>query len=242
MNGVDSFSNQEVNFTNTQFSYVVKEGQLPLTEFETANIATVASSNESQLATFMRRAADVLISLAAISVGFSFFLLVALAIKLNSRGPVLYSQSRIGLNGAPFNVLKFRTMRSNAETNGPQWASSTDPRVTRVGAFLRKTRIDEFPQFINVLLGSMTLIGPRPERQYFIERIESTVPEFSLRLLIKPGITGWAQINYPYTDTIEDAKQKLAYDLYYIKHRSFAMDIKILLKTVLVVLLGTGAR
>jgi lipopolysaccharide/colanic/teichoic acid biosynthesis glycosyltransferase len=161
-------------------------------------------------------------------------------VKLNSHGPFLFIQQRTGRHGKKFMAIKIRTMHKNAETNGPQWAQKNDPRVTRSGRLMRKIRVDEIPQLINVLRGEMSFIGPRPERPEFIEKLENKIPYYKERLLVKPGLTGWAQINFPYGASEEDALEKLQYDLYYIKNRSFVLDISILLKTVKTVLGGRG--
>jgi len=156
------------------------------------------------------------------------------------KAPFLYRQIRTGKDGKPFSILKFRSMGNDAEINGAQWASKNDTRVTRVGAYLRKYRIDELPQLINVLKGDMYFVGPRPERPEFIEELSKNIPFFNYRHLVKPGLTGWAQINYPYGDSEKDSFEKLKFDLYYIKHKSFMLDIFTLLRTVEVVLLGQG--
>lgn len=167
--------------------------------------------------------------------------LVALAIKLESPGPVLFRQLRVGRYGKNFVLYKFRSMRVDAENgDGPKWAAKADDRVTAVGRWLRKFRLDELPQVINVLRGDMSLIGPRPERPYFVKMLREQVPFYDLRMYIKPGITGWAQVYYPYGASVEDAYQKLQYDLYYAKHMSFVLDVRILLSTLRVVLFGRG--
>lgn len=166
-------------------------------------------------------------------------LVVAVAIKLESPGPVLYRQERLGKNWQRFTIYKFRSMRVDAEAHGPQWAQKGDTRITRVGKFIRKTRIDELPQLLNVLSGEMSLIGPRPERECFTRAFMKNNVRFSERLAVKPGLTGWAQVNGGYDVTPEE---KFELDMYYIRHRSLALDLKILLKTVKVVLTGEGAR
>jgi sugar transferase (PEP-CTERM system associated) len=166
--------------------------------------------------------------------------LVAILIKLESRGPVFYSQVRTGLNRRSFKVHKFRSMRQDAEKAGAQWASERDPRITRIGYWIRLTRIDELPQLLNVFQGDMSMIGPRPERPEFDAKLAVEIPYYYVRYLVKPGITGWAQVLYPYGASVEDAYEKLAYDLYYIKNYSLWLDIAIVLKTVRVVLLGKG--
>ncbi|HQA72330.1 MAG TPA: exopolysaccharide biosynthesis polyprenyl glycosylphosphotransferase, partial [Deltaproteobacteria bacterium] len=168
--------------------------------------------------------------------------LTALAIRLDSPGPIFYLQQRVGKDGRDFNLIKFRSMRQDAEKKGPQWASQNDPRVTRVGRVIRKLRIDELPQFINVLKNDMSFVGPRPERRYFVDQLEKVIPYYALRLHAKPGITGWAQINYPYGDTIEDAKEKLKYELFYMKHRSLWLDLVIIFQTVKVAIKARGSQ
>lgn len=166
--------------------------------------------------------------------------LLALAIRLDSRGPVFYKQVRAGRGGKPFTIFKFRTMVTDAERNGAQWASQNDSRITRVGKFLRKTRLDELPQIINVLRGDMSFVGPRPERPEFIAELEEQIPYYSTRMMVKPGLTGWAQINYDYGNSIEDAVMKLQYDFYYVRHWSLWMDVYILFRTIAVVLQAKG--
>jgi len=169
--------------------------------------------------------------------------LVILAIRLDSPGPVLFRQSRVGVRANPFLLFKFRTMRPDAEAQtGAVWAQQNDPRVTAVGRFLRKTRLDEIPQLYNVLRGDMSFVGPRPERPEFVAHLQESIPYYSKRHCVKPGLTGWAQVNYPYGASEEDALEKLRYDLYYIKHYSLILDLLIVLETVKVVLFGKGGR
>jgi exopolysaccharide biosynthesis polyprenyl glycosylphosphotransferase len=170
-------------------------------------------------------------------------LLTAVAIKLESPGPVLYRQERVGQGGKTFSIMKFRSMRADAEKDGkPRWASSNDDRVTAVGRFIRRSRIDELPQIFNVFLGDMSFVGPRPERPYFVQDLARQIPYYNVRHTVKPGITGWAQVRYPYGATVDDAIHKLQYDLYYVKNHSLFLDLMILLQTVQVVLFGKGAR
>ena len=172
---------------------------------------------------------------------FPLLALVALAIKLTSPGPVLFRQVRVGLYGKHFTVYKFRSMRPDAELEtGPVWTQENDDRVTASGRILRAFRLDELPQLINVLRGEMSLVGPRPERPYFVDRLSKEIPFFDLRHYVKPGITGWAQVMYRYGDCVEDACEKLQYDFYYAKHWSFGCDLGILLWTVRIVLFGRG--
>ena len=163
------------------------------------------------------------------------------AVRLSSPGPVLFTQERVGRDGVPFTLIKFRSMYIDAESRtGPVWATENDPRITPVGRFIRKTRLDELPQLFNVLAGTMSLIGPRPEREVFVEELAEQIPYFRQRQIVKPGLTGWAQINYPYGNTVEDALQKLQYDLFYIKYQSFLFDLSILFNTIKTILLRKG--
>jgi lipopolysaccharide/colanic/teichoic acid biosynthesis glycosyltransferase len=157
---------------------------------------------------------------------------IALAIVIDSGAPVFYRQRRVGRGGSLFTVTKFRTMKTDAERPGEaRWADSDDPRTTRVGRWLRRTRLDELPQFVNILRGEMSLVGPRPERSEFIASLQSAIPFYRARLMVPPGLTGWAQVNLPYGDSVDAARAKLEYDLYYVKHRSVAFDLAIMLRT-----------
>jgi lipopolysaccharide/colanic/teichoic acid biosynthesis glycosyltransferase len=169
---------------------------------------------------------------------FPVVFLAMLAIKISDRGPIFYKQVRLGLYGKPFNIIKLRTMVLDSELSGPQWAKVGDTRVTLVGKWLRKTRIDELPQLLNILRGEMSLIGPRPERPEFYEMIEQTVPKFRLRLGCKPGLTGWAQVNYPYGSSVSDSKNKLLYDMYYIKNADWILDFRIIMRTFIATIKG----
>ncbi|MGQ0760397.1 MAG: TIGR03013 family XrtA/PEP-CTERM system glycosyltransferase [Acidobacteriota bacterium] len=164
----------------------------------------------------------------------------AIVIKLESRGPVLYKQERVGKNGRPFRLMKFRSMRTDAEKDGPVWAKTDDERMTRVGRIIRRVRVDEIPQFWNILRGDMNFVGPRPERPHFVAQLAQEIPYYEQRHLIAPGLTGWAQINYPYGASIEDAKQKLQYDLYYLKNQNVALDATIMFETIKTILFGKG--
>ena len=159
---------------------------------------------------------------------------------ISNKGSLFYTQERVGLNGEVFKIFKFRTMGKNAEKDGAVFSTCNDVRVTPFGKFMRKTRIDEFPQFINILKGEMSIIGPRPERPFFVEQIANKMPFYTTRHIIKPGLTGWAQVNYRYGETLEDSLVKLQYDLYYIKHRSVFIDINIILRTFSTVLFYRG--
>ncbi len=195
----------------------------------------------SQWEQFSKRALDMIVSFSILALGMPLWLLIALLLKLDSRGPVLYTQERVGKDGKTFKIIKFRSMYKNAEEkSGPVWAHKKDPRVTRLGKILRASRLDEIPQFINVLNGDMSLVGPRPERPHFVEKLSKELPLYARRLKVRPGITGWAQVKHKYDESLEDVKKKVKYDLFYIENMSWRMDLKILLNTIYVVLTGRG--
>jgi exopolysaccharide biosynthesis polyprenyl glycosylphosphotransferase len=181
--------------------------------------------------------------LAFLVVFLPMLVVAAIAIRLESPGPVILRQTRVGRKGRPFVLLKFRSMRVDAEEDGvPQWAAANDSRITAVGTFIRKFRIDELPQLVNVLEGHMSFVGPRPERPYFVDQLSAEVPFYGERHRVKPGITGWAQLNYDYGASREDAEKKLEYDLYYVKNNTVFLDVVIILQTIRVILWPHGAR
>jgi exopolysaccharide biosynthesis polyprenyl glycosylphosphotransferase len=190
----------------------------------------------SQLKARIKRLFDVLFSLILLIISFPFLIVAMILIKIDSSGPIFYRQIRVGKRGNKITITKLRSMRTDAEASGAQWAKKNDSRITRVGRFLRKTRIDELPQLLNVLKGDMSFIGPRPERPEFVTELENQIPFYQMRHMVRPGLTGWAQVCYPYGASVEDAKEKLQYEIYYIKHHSLWLDFLILLRTVKVVL------
>ena len=199
--------------------------------------------NQGFLRTAIKRVFDIVCAAFLLVLTLPLMLFTMLVIALESRGPVFYRQERVGLNGKPFDVIKFRSMRCDAEQDGnPRWAMAADDRVTRVGRVIRKVRIDELPQLYNVLKGEMSMVGPRPERPFFVESLTKDIPYYAVRHSVKPGVTGWAQVRYEYGATVEDAKQKLQYDLYYVKNHTLFLDMLIMFETVSVVLTGKGAR
>jgi len=192
-------------------------------------------------AAITKRAFDLTMAFVLLALTWPLMILTAIAVRLDSAGPILFTQERVGRDGRPFVLLKFRSMRADAEkATGPVWATQDDPRITRVGRFIRKTRLDELPQLVNVLAGHMSVVGPRPEREHFVAELAQKIPYFRQRHIVKPGLTGWAQINYRYGASFEDALQKLQYDLYYIKNQSLLFDLSILFNTVKIVLLRKG--
>jgi sugar transferase (PEP-CTERM system associated) len=200
-------------------------------------------SSGRRLSSAAKRLFDLVVSAAILLLTAPLILLFALLVKIESRGPAFFRQRRVGLYGVPFELVKLRSMRVDAEVGGKAvWAQKDDPRVTRVGSIIRKLRIDELPQAWTVLKGEMSFVGPRPERPQFVNDLEARLPYYAERHVVKPGITGWAQINFPYAASVEDAREKLEYDLYYAKNYSPFLDLLILLQTVRVVLWPEGAR
>jgi len=187
-----------------------------------------------------KRLFDIVFSLMAITAGSPVLLIIALLVKMDSKGPVFYRQERIGYKGKPFYILKFRSMRTDAEKSGPRLSSEDDPRITRTGKLLRKTRLDEIPQFINVLMGEMSVVGPRPERQFFIDQIMVKAPYYRRLHRVKPGITSWGQVKYGYAENVDQMLERLRYDMLYLENMSLALDLKILLYTVLIMVQGRG--
>src|SRR5579862_716941 len=217
-------------------------GRIPMEELSPSSLILSDGFRHSAIVVAAKRGADIVIAIFALIFTLPIMAIVALAIQLETGSPVFFKQERVGLHGKTFNILKFRSMYQNAEANGPSWAQSNDRRITKVGKFLRQVRLDELPQLFNVLLGEMSIVGPRPERPYFCEMLEKSIPFFLLRHSVRPGITGWAQVRYQYGSSVEDAKTKLEFDFFYIKHLSLFLDVAILLETAKVVLSGRGAH
>ena len=197
---------------------------------------------QARIAGLFRNAMHRLVALVGGILSLPLAAVTMILIKIESPGPVLYRQERVGKNGHLFTLMKFRSMRVDAEKEGPQWASTSDDRATRVGRVIRKIRVDEIPQFWNILRGEMSFVGPRPERPHFVSQLAQEIPYYEQRHLIAPGLTGWAQIKYPYGASVEDARQKLQYDLYYIKNQSLVLDAIILFETIKIILFGRGSR
>ena len=216
--------------------------RIPLSLVRPSDLA-IGEGLTSPVRSAMKRIFDLTMSGILLICASPVLLLLAILIKLDSKGPVFYWQERVGRGGEPYRVHKLRTMRKDAEKlSGPVWAQQKDPRITRLGSFLRKTRLDEIPQVFAVFRGDMSFVGPRPERPFFVQQLKTQIPFFGLREAVKPGITGWAQIRYPYGATVEDSKNKLEYDLYYVQHQSLFLDLAICFHTVKTVLFGRGAR
>jgi sugar transferase (PEP-CTERM system associated) len=219
------------------------KGIVPLESLKASWLIYGDGFRQGRVRSFIKRAFDVVVSATLLVLAAPVMVLAAIAIMLESPGPVIYRQQRVGRAGLTFDVLKFRSMRVDAEGDGtPRWAATNDDRVTWVGRLLRRARIDELPQLVNVLKGEMSFVGPRPERPYFVAQLGQSIPFYALRLSVKPGITGWAQVRHAYCASVEDTAKKLEYDLYYVKNHSLFLDLVILLETVRVVLFGEGAR
>lgn len=207
--------------------------------YDKVNIAVYDEFKVSHLYLFLKRSFDIIVSLISILIVWPLLLIVCIVVRLESKGNPIYVQKRLGVNNHEFNIYKVRSMVNNAEANGAKWAEKNDVRITKVGHFIRKTRLDEIPQLFNILKGDMTIVGPRPEREIFYKEFEKTIPNFRVRALVKPGLTGYAQVNGGYDIT---PKEKLDLDLYYMKHRGIKMDFKIIFKTIFIVFSGEGAR
>jgi sugar transferase (PEP-CTERM system associated) len=217
-------------------------GRIPLRNLRPSWLIFSTGFNKPRLLARVKRSGELVLSVVFLALAAPLLALVALAVRVTSPGPALYRQTRVGLGRRPFDLLKFRTMRQDAEsTSGPVWATvDNDPRVTPVGRFLRKTRLDELPQLWNVAKGQMSFVGPRPERPHFVDKLRKVIPYYDERHSVRPGITGWAQVKFPYGSTLEDAEEKLEFDLYYVKHMSLLLDVAIVLETAKVMLLGRG--
>jgi len=217
-------------------------GKLSLENIHPSSLIFSEGFKRSSIFKSLKRALDIIVSLLSLVLFAPLIFIISLAIRMDSKGPVFYRQERVGEDEKKFNLLKFRSMNVDAEENGPVWAKVDDERVTRVGQIIRKLRFDEIPQMFNVLKGEMSFIGPRPERPFFVDSLKNEIPFYSERHVVRPGITGWAQISYQYGASKEDALEKLKYDLYYIKHMSLILDLMILYETIKIVFWGKGAR
>jgi len=217
-------------------------GKLPLEGLNPSTLIFSDGFNVKASQQIVRRLVSITVSFVALLICLPFLPFIILAVRLSSPGPIFFRQTRVGLRGHPFTVYKFRTMRQDAEAAGAVWATKDDPRVTAMGRFMRKTRLDEIPQLWNVLRGEMAFVGPRPERPEFVQWLSSEIPFYELRHIIRPGITGWAQVRFRYGASLEETKQKLEYDLYYVKHLSLGLDLLIMFETIKTIILRRGAQ
>ena len=217
-------------------------GKLPLEGLNPGTLIFTNGFNVSSSHLIFRRLISITVAFIGLALCLPIIPFIILAVRLSSPGPIIFRQTRVGLHGRLFSVLKFRTMRQDAEANGAVWATKNDARVTPLGKFMRTTRLDEIPQLWNVLRGEMAFVGPRPERPEFVQWLTSEIPFYDLRHIIRPGITGWAQVRYQYGASLEETKQKLEYDLYYIKHLSVGLDLLIMFETIKTIILRRGAQ
>jgi len=220
--------------------YDILSGSVKMTSIFGVTLIDITKEVMPQWQYSLKRIIDIFVSIIVLTFGFPFFLAVSIIVKITSKGSIFYSHERVGKNGTPFMIHKFRSMIEGAEQGIPLLSSEGDSRITPFGLFMRKTRIDEFPQFYNVLLGEMSIVGPRPEREYFIEKIKEIAPHYAHLNKIKPGITSWGQVKYGYAENIEEMVERLKYDLLYVENRSLFLDFKIIIYTVLIVLQGRG--
>ena len=232
----------QVNIEEGLSFYERITGRVSLNMLRPSWLIFTGRGRQAKLAELTRFSVHWLVALLGAILSLPIILVTAILIKLESRGPVFYKQERVGKNGRLFTLTKFRSMRVDAEQDGPVWASKGDSRTTRVGRVIRKIRVDEIPQFWNILKGEMSFVGPRPERPHFVAQLAQEIPFYEQRHLIAPGLTGWAQIKYPYGASIEDARQKLQYDLFYIKNHGLILDAIILFETIKIILFGRGAQ
>jgi sugar transferase (PEP-CTERM system associated) len=223
--------------------YERAKAEVPVDSLKTSWLVYGDGFVQGRLRQASKRVFDVVSSAVLLTLASPVMVLTALAIRLDSPGPILYRQERVGLAGKGFSCIKFRSMRTDAEKDGvARWATKNDSRITRVGAFIRKTRIDELPQLFSVLHGEMSMVGPRPERPSFVAQLREQIPYYDLRHTVKPGLTGWAQVRYAYGASLEDARKKHQFDLYYVKNNSVLLDLQVLIETVSVVLFREGAH
>lgn len=239
-NIISKLSQKKVRIQVLPDMYDILSGSLRMTNIFGALLLEVNQNKMPFWQQIVKRGIDMLFSFIAMILLIPVYITLMIAVKVSSKGPIFYLQERIGMNGLPFKIIKFRTMYVDAEKAGPQLSSSHDPRITKIGRFMRKTRLDEFPQFWNVLKGDMSLVGPRPERQFFIDQISPIEPQFLSLTAVRPGITSWGQVKYGYAENINEMIQRMKYDLLYLQNRSLALDFKIMLYTILIVFRGTG--
>ncbi|HZS48347.1 MAG TPA: TIGR03013 family XrtA/PEP-CTERM system glycosyltransferase [Blastocatellia bacterium] len=233
---------QQVTIEESPTFYERLNGKISTKGLRPSWLIFSSNSRQRRIYARFRRLADIVLAFIGLTISLPVMIVTAIAIKLDSPGPVFYRQERVGRGNQIFKIIKFRSMKVTAEMDGPVWASKIDSRVTRIGRIIRKLRIDEIPQFLNILHGEMTFIGPRPERPEFVQWLEREIEYYSQRHLVKPGLTGWAQICYQYGASLEESKEKLEYDLYYIKNQSPLLDAVILLETAKTIIFGKGAR
>jgi exopolysaccharide biosynthesis polyprenyl glycosylphosphotransferase len=237
---VDQIQNEKVHLKIMPDSYGMVLGMVKMNNILGAMLVEVDFEVMPQWQKTAKRFFDIIISMIAILIGLPVYLIIGILIKIDSKGPIFFRQERIGFKGKPFYIFKFRSMRTDAELAGPQLSSETDPRRTRIGSVLRKSRLDELPQFINVLIGDMSVVGPRPERQFFIDQIVKKAPYYVRLHRIKPGITSWGQVKFGYAENVDEMVERMKYDILYLENMSLGLDIKIMIYTALIMIQGRG--
>jgi exopolysaccharide biosynthesis polyprenyl glycosylphosphotransferase len=220
--------------------YDILSGTVKMTNIFGAVLTEVNTETMPDWQQIIKRILDIVLSFAALIILIPVYIVLAFMVKCSSRGPIFFTQERVGWRGKLFSIYKFRTMYVGAENEGPQLSSQNDPRITRSGKIMRKTRLDEFPQFLNVLIGDMSLVGPRPEREFFIDQIKKVEPQFLQLTKVRPGITSWGQVKFGYAENVDQMLQRMKYDLLYLRNRTLALDFKIMLYTVMIILKGSG--
>jgi exopolysaccharide biosynthesis polyprenyl glycosylphosphotransferase len=237
---ITSLSGYDIKISTIPDAFDILSGQVKMTSIFGALLLNVTPTAMPDWQFSTKRIIDIFVSFCALIVLLPVYLILAILVKTSSKGPIFFTQERIGKHGQKFNIIKYRTMVHNAETKGPQLSSSNDSRITKVGKFLRKTRLDEFPQFWNVLVGEMSLVGPRPERQFYIDQISEHDPQYLYLHKVRPGITSWGQVKFGYAENVDQMIERMKYDLLYIRNMSLALDLKIMFYTVAIVFKGTG--
>ena len=237
---IDTIQNQEVHVKMLPSEYNMVMGMVKMNNILGAKLAEVDFEVMPYWQKFIKRGMDIVLSLLALIFCMPLFMVIATLIRFDSKGPIFFTQERIGYKGIPFKIIKFRSMFVDAESSGPRLSSESDDRRTRIGIFLRKSRLDELPQFFNVLLGQMSLVGPRPERQFFIDQIIDKAPLYKRLHRVKPGITSWGQIKYGYAESVAEMIERMKYDVFYLENMSLGLDIKIMFNTALTMIQGRG--